>query len=169
MTTAAIRHLSVPSPDELIGRAQAMVPEIRELAQRTEENRGLFPHIVDRIRAAELLRTCRPREFGGFEYDGEVALKIALTISAACASTGWTVNGAVSNGMSLAHFPIETQRELWERDEDFFTFACFAPTGSAVPVDGGYVLNGRWSFASGCDLARWGKLGAMITAPNREE
>src|SRR5690349_9607520 len=166
MTTAAIRHLSVPSPDELIGRAQAMVPEIRELAQRTEENRGLFPHIIDKIRAAELLRTCRPKEFGGFEYDGEVALRIALTISAACASTGWTVNGAVSNGLSLAHWPIEAQREVWKGDADVFTFACFAPTGSAVPVPGGYRLTGRWSFASGCDISAWGKLGAMIQRPD---
>ena len=92
-----------------------MVPEIRALAEETERNRNLFPHIVDKIRAAELLRTCRPKEFGGFEYDGEVALKIALTISAACASTGWTVNGAVSNGLSLAHWPIEAQREVWAR------------------------------------------------------
>src|SRR5712672_2673386 len=166
MTTAAIRRLAIPTPVELIDRARSMAPEIRALAEETERNRNLFPHIVDKIRDAELLRTCRPREFGGFEYDGEVALRIALTISAACASTGWTVNGAVSNGMSLAHFPIETQRELWERDEDFFTFACFAPTGTAVPVDGGYVLNGRWSFASGCDLASWAKLGAFITPPN---
>jgi hypothetical protein len=42
-----------------------MGPEMHELAQKTEENRGLFPQIVDKIRAAELLRTCRPREFGG--------------------------------------------------------------------------------------------------------
>lgn len=169
MSTATIRRLAtIPSPEELIGRARAMVPEIRALAEETERNRNLFPHIVDRIREAELLRTCRPREFGGFEYDGEVALRIALTISAACASTGWTVNGAVSNGMSLAHFPIEMQRELWAQDEDFFTFACFAPTGTAVPVEGGYVLNGQWSFASGCDIARWGKLGAMIAAPGEE-
>ena len=56
------RFYLVPTPDELIGRARAMVPEIRELAQKTEENRGLFPHIVDKIRAAELLRTCRPKE-----------------------------------------------------------------------------------------------------------
>jgi resorcinol 4-hydroxylase (FADH2) len=169
MSTAAIRRLAaIPSPEELIGRAREMVPEIRDLAEQTERNRNLCPHIVERIREAELLRTCRPREFGGFEYDGEVALRIALTISAACASTGWTVNGAVSNGMSLAHFPIETQRELWARDEDFFTFACFAPTGTAVPVAGGYVLNGQWSFASGCDIARWGKLGAMIAAPGGE-
>jgi alkylation response protein AidB-like acyl-CoA dehydrogenase len=169
MSTAAIRRLAaIPSPEELIGRARDMAPEIRALAEQTERNRNLFPHIVERIREAELLRTCRPREFGGFEYDGEVALRIVLTISAACASTGWTVNGAVSNGMSLAHFPIETQRELWARDEDFFTFACFAPTGSAVPVEGGYMLNGQWSFASGCDIARWGKLGAMIAAPGGE-
>ena len=168
MTTAAIRHLVVPTPDELIARAKAMVPEIRALAEETERNRGLAPHIVDGIRAAELLRTCRPKEFGGFEYDGETALRIALTISAACASTGWTVNGAVSNGLSLAHWPIAAQREVWAGDTDPFTFACFAPTGTAVPAPGGYRLSGRWSFASGVDISAWGKLGAMIKPPGAE-
>ena len=149
MSTAVIRRLAVPRPEELIARARAMVPEIRALAEETERNRNLFPHIVEKIRAAELLRTCRPAMFGGFEYDGEVALKIALTISAGCASTGWTVNGAVSNGLSLAHWSIEAQREIWGDDTDPFTFACFAPTGTAIPVEGGYRLSGRWSFASG--------------------
>jgi alkylation response protein AidB-like acyl-CoA dehydrogenase len=162
MSTAAIRRLAVPSPDELLARAQAMVPEIRELAAATERNRNLFPHIVEKIRAAELLRACRPAMFGGFEYDGELALRIAMTISQGCASTGWTVNGAVSNGLSLAHWSIEAQREIWGDDGDPFTFACFAPTGTAVPVAGGYRLSGRWSFASGCDISAWGKLGAMI-------
>src|SRR6266446_3337658 len=165
MTTAAIRRLAIPTPVELIDRARSMASEIRALAEETERNRNVFPHIIDKIRDAQLLRTCRPKEFGGFEYDGEVALRIALTISAACASTGWTVNGAVSNGYSLAHWPIEAQRELWEGDADPFTFACFAPTGTAVPVEGGYRLSGRWSFASGCDISTWGKLGATIAAP----
>lgn len=163
MTAAAIRRLGIPSPDELVARAQAMAPEIRELAEATEQNRNVFPHIIAKIRDAELLRTCRPREFGGFEHDGETALRIAMTISAACASTGWSVNGAVSNGRSIAHFPIEAQREVWSGDVDPFTCAAFAPTGTAVPRDGGYVLNGRWSFASGCDHASWIYLGGFIT------
>ncbi|MGE0259885.1 MAG: acyl-CoA dehydrogenase family protein [Alphaproteobacteria bacterium] len=166
MSTAAIRRLAVPSPDELIARARALVPEIRALAAETERNRNLFPHIVEKIRDAELLRACRPAMFGGFEYDGEVALRIAMTISAGCASTGWTVNGAVSNGLSLAHWSIEAQREIWGDDGDPFTFACFAPTGAAVPVAGGYRLSGQWSFASGCDISAWGKLGAMIERPD---
>ncbi|HEV8680802.1 MAG TPA: acyl-CoA dehydrogenase family protein [Stellaceae bacterium] len=165
MTSAAIR-LAAPTPDELVGRAREMVPEIRALAEETERNRKIAPHIIQKFRDAELLRTCRPKEFGGFEYDGETALRIALTISAACASTGWAVNGAVSNGRSMSHFAIETQREIWSTDEDPFSCACFAPTGTAVPVDGGYILNGHWSFASGCDHASWAYLGAFITPPD---
>jgi resorcinol 4-hydroxylase (FADH2) len=163
MTAAAIRRLGIPSPEELIERARAMAPEIRELAEETEKNRDVFPRIIEKIRNAELLRTCRPKEFGGFEHDGVTALKIAMTISAACASTGWSVNGAVSNGRSIAHFPIEAQHEVWSSDVDPFTCAAFAPTGRAVPVDGGYRLTGRWSFASGCDHASWIYLGGFIT------
>jgi alkylation response protein AidB-like acyl-CoA dehydrogenase len=164
MTVAAIRRLSIPSADELVERARAMVPEIRELAEATERNRNVFPQIIEKIRDAELLRTCRPKEFDGFEHDGETALRIAMTISSACASTGWSVNGAVSNGRSIAHFPIEAQREVWGGDQpDPFTCACFAPTGTAVTVDGGYRLSGRWSFASGCDHAAWIYLGGFVT------
>ena len=166
MSTAVLRRLPVPSPDELIARARAMAPEIRALAEETERNRAISPHIIDNFREAELLRTCRPKEFGGFEYDGETALKIAMTIAAACPSTGWAVNGAVSNGRSMSHFPIETQHEIWDDDADPFSCACFAPTGTAVPIDGGYILNGRWSFASGCDHASWCYLGAFITPPD---
>ena len=52
-----------------------MVSEIRQLAEATEQNRNVFPRIIDKIRGAELLRTCRPREFGGFEA---VALHVSL-------------------------------------------------------------------------------------------
>jgi resorcinol 4-hydroxylase (FADH2) len=165
MTGAAIRRITPPAPEELIARARDMVPEIRALAEETERNRTISPHIIAKIREAELLRTCRPKKFGGFEYDPTVALEIALVISAACASTGWTVNGALANGLSFGHFPIEAQRELWGGGADPFSCACFAPTGTAVPTEGGYMLGGKWSFASGCDHSSWIRLGALITPP----
>jgi resorcinol 4-hydroxylase (FADH2) len=165
MTSAVIHRVAPPTPDELIARARAMAPEIRALAEATERNRAISPHIIAKIRDAELLRTSRPKEFGGFEYDGVVALEIALVISAACASTGWAVNGALANGISFGHYPIAAQRELWGDGADPFSCACFAPTGTAVPADGGYVLNGEWSFASGVDHSSWIRLGAFITPP----
>src|SRR5215831_20421787 len=103
MAGAAVRVAPPPRPDELIVRAKAMIPEIRKLAEETERNRTISPKIIGMIRDAELLRTCRPKEFGGFEYDASVALEIALAVSAACASTGWALNGALSNGISFGH------------------------------------------------------------------
>ncbi|MGH7062063.1 MAG: acyl-CoA dehydrogenase family protein, partial [Stellaceae bacterium] len=162
MTTAAIRRIGPPSPQELIARARALVPEIRALAEETERNRMVSPAIIAKIRDAELLRTTRPKEFGGFECDPAVALEIALTISAACASTGWAINGALSNGISFGHYPVAAQRELWGAGADPFSCACFAPTGTAIPAGGGYVLSGKWSFASGVDHSSWVRLGALI-------
>jgi alkylation response protein AidB-like acyl-CoA dehydrogenase len=167
--TTAIHASPPPTPAELLDRARALVPEIRALAEETERRRSLFPHIVEKIRAAQLLRTTRPKLFGGFEYDGEVALEIALAISAACASTGWAVNGALANGVSFGHYPIEAQRELWAGGADPFTCACFAPTGTATPKDGGYLLSGKWSFASGCDHSSWIRLGARLAGSPPEE
>src|SRR5690242_13001599 len=162
MTGAAIRRVAPPKPEELIARARDMLPEIRAAAEQTERDRNVPAYIIDRIREAELLRICRPKEFGGFEYDAVLALEIALLVSTACASTGWVLNGALSNGISFGHFPIETQQELWGGGADPFTCACFAPTGIAVPRDDGYVLSGQWSFASGCDHSSWIRLGALI-------
>jgi alkylation response protein AidB-like acyl-CoA dehydrogenase len=165
MTGAVIRRVAPPTPEELIARVRDMLPEIRAAAEETERDRNVSPHIIDRIREAELLRICRPKRFGGFEYDAVVALEIALLVSTACASTGWVLNGALSNGISFGHFPIEAQQELWSGGADPFTCACFAPTGTALPSDGGYVLSGNWSFASGCDHSSWIRLGALITVP----
>jgi hypothetical protein len=50
MTTAAVRRLAIPAPEDLIGRARSMVPEIRALAEETERNRNVSPHIIDKIR-----------------------------------------------------------------------------------------------------------------------
>ena len=46
MTVAAIRRIAVPSPEELIDRARHLVPEIRALAEETERNRYVLPHII---------------------------------------------------------------------------------------------------------------------------
>ena len=42
MNTAAVRRLATPSPDELVERARAMMPEIRAVAEETERHRTLL-------------------------------------------------------------------------------------------------------------------------------
>src|SRR5438105_1543001 len=79
------------------GRARRDRPGRAGSPRETERCRKLPPHTVHNVRESYLRRTCRPR-FAPAEHSRPAgAQQIALTISAACASTGWTVNGAVSN------------------------------------------------------------------------
>ena len=55
--------------------------------------------------------------------------------------------------IDLAHLPRETFDGLYGTNPDAITAGVFNPTGSVVPVDGGYRVTGRWSFASGCEHA----------------
>ena len=54
----------------------------------------------------------------------------------------------------VGNFPERAQHEIWDDDPHAVASASVAPNGSAEIVAGGYRLNGRWAFASGCDHAQ---------------
>jgi alkylation response protein AidB-like acyl-CoA dehydrogenase len=62
----------------------------------------------------------------------------------------------------VAHFPERAQDETLGADPNFHIAAVLSPRGKAKKVEGGYVLSGRWPFASGCDHGWWTMLGAMV-------
>ena len=45
----------------------------------------------------------------------------------------------------------------------------FAPTGTATPVDGGFRLSGRWSFASGIRHSEWVTTGAWVAGGEQSQ
>ena len=51
---------------------------------------------------------------------------------------------------------------MWGDDADTWVASPYAPMGTATPVDGGYTVEGRWSFSSGTDLCDWVVLGASV-------
>ena len=50
--------------------------------------------------------------------------------------------------------PRHVRRALRETT-DVVVAGAFAPSGSIIPVDGGYRVTGRWGFVSGCEHATW--------------
>ncbi len=53
----------------------------------------------------------------------------------------------------MAFFDPKAQQEVWGEDVDTWIASPYAPMGVAVPVDGGYILNGRWSFSTATTTA----------------
>lgn len=147
---------------ELLQRAKRLSQVLRERAQQTERDRRVSKGVTTMLIEAGLYRAVQPRRFGGLELSLEELRQLAFEVGRGCTSTGWCYGLSAANAWTLGMFPLEAQQDVWAEDPDTLLAACIAPTGKAVRVDGGYRLQGRWSFASNCDNASWLALGSLV-------
>ena len=139
------------TPEELIARARALRPLLRE-RQADCERLGHVPEDVNKkLIEAGFYRTVQPRRFGGYEFDVPTFYRVMMEISRGCIETGWVVALTSGHPLLFANFPEEAQREAFGKDGDFRAPAAFGPMGTATPVDGGYRINAAPDSASGID------------------
>jgi len=158
--------MNVPSCDELVKRAQALLPQLRARAEAAEQARRLPEETMQDFFAAGFHRIMQPPRFGGYGYGHDVAVEVIMTIASGCGSSGWVASLAAMHNWQVALFPLEAQQEYWAESQDVFSSTgSFAPGGGKLEtVAGGYRLSGRWKFASGADFASW----FMIMKPTNE-
>jgi 3-hydroxy-9,10-secoandrosta-1,3,5(10)-triene-9,17-dione monooxygenase len=145
-----------PTKEEMIARAEALLPRLRERAAEAETNRRLSDETVQEFRDAGFPKILQPKRFGGYELGPDTATEVIRTISTACGSSGWVTNLFVVHTWQASLFPIEAQEEYWAGSDDkLCSTASFAMNSKMEEVDGGVRLTGRWKFSSGCDFADW--------------
>ena len=153
-TAAALT--SAPTRDEMIARAEALVPKLRERAAGAEQRRQLPDESIAEFRAAGFHKLLQPKQFGGMGLGLDTAAECIRTLAKGCGSSGWIANLFVVHNYQLGLFPLEAQQEYWAAGDDTIcSTASFATRSDAVKVDGGYRLSGHWKFSSGCDFASW--------------
>ena len=149
---------------ELLSRAQELVPTLRKRAADAEKMRCIPPESIDDLRKASLFRTLQPAVLGGYELPLDEAVLITATVAEGCGSTGWVQGVYSDHCATLGMFAGQAQKDVWGRSPDSLISSGFMPTGKAVRVDGGYRLNGRWPFSSGCDYADWALVRSFVPA-----
>jgi 3-hydroxy-9,10-secoandrosta-1,3,5(10)-triene-9,17-dione monooxygenase len=159
--------VSPPEPDlqpaDMVDRARALIPLLREQQDESEQRGYYSEEIHARFLEAGFSRIVQPRRFGGYEFSWETFFRVMVAISTGDPGVGWCLTlGSSHAAMVASHFPIEAQAEMFGPDGDFRCPHPVAPTGEAFPVDGGYRLSGRWPYASGVPYATWVFAPALI-------
>ena len=153
----------IPTAEELIGRARALAPKLRERAVKAERDRKLPRESVEEYLASGLIHVLRPKRWGGYEHDHEVAFDIAIELGkSTCASSAWVLNYFADHACILSHFPDEAQHDVWSVNQSACIATSAAPTGKVSVASGGYHLNGRWSWCSGLHYSQWIMIGGLI-------
>ena len=153
MATAA-----APTPPPAAGvldLVRELTPAVAARAAEIEAARRVPPDLLAALTAAGCFRLLLPRSHGGGGGDLPGAMRVHEALSRADASVGWTVMIGASAWCDLAGLPRATFDALYADGPDVIVGGAFNPTGSAVPVDGGYRVRGRWAFASGCEHCGW--------------
>ena len=147
---------------DLVARAAALIPQLRERVAEAEQTRKLPALNVEAVRNAGLFRVLQAARYGGHQQSLRTHIDTIALVAEGCSSTAWCMGVIHAHSWLMAHFPQAAQEETYGADPDAIISAIISPRGQAKPAKGGYMLNGVWPFGSGSQYAQWLFLGAAI-------
>lgn len=122
---------------------------IRKNALDYRAMRRIPQDIVNRFRTIGVYRALVLKQFGGLELGPADFLGLVETIAEADASCGWVASFGVS-ATYLAALPLETLHKFYADGPDVVFAGAIFPPQKVQAGDGGFVVSGRWPYASGC-------------------
>ncbi|MFT5487666.1 MAG: 3-hydroxy-9,10-secoandrosta-1,3,5(10)-triene-9,17-dione monooxygenase [Paracoccaceae bacterium] len=153
---------NMPSVEDLVERARALVPTLAERAAATEDNRSMLPETLKDLTEAGLFKVMQARRYGGYEMGLPAMAEITAEIARGSASDAWIVGLCGNQNRFIGCYPAEAQEEVYAKSGDHL-ISCLVtgPTTTAERVDGGFRLSGKWPYVSGVDQCNWLLLSAF--------
>jgi len=150
-------------PEAWIERVRALAPSVARWRDTAERERRLPPPLVEALRDAGMFALSSPALADGPALDHETAVRVIEELSRLDGSVGWNAMVATWAAITSSYLPEAGLREVYRGGPGTVIAGGGAPSGTAIPVPGGFRLTGRWGVASGCHQAAWMMGGASVT------
>jgi alkylation response protein AidB-like acyl-CoA dehydrogenase len=140
----------------LLAKAREAVPSVRARAEAIDRDRRLPGEVVTLLRDAGLFHALLPRDLGGQEADPITSGRLVEEIARADGSAGWCVMIAAQQCAFAGFLPKDDALAVFGNGG--IVAGTARPIGRAIatkePADG-FIVSGRWPFASGSSHATW--------------
>ncbi|MGY1735089.1 acyl-CoA dehydrogenase family protein [Geodermatophilus sp. SYSU D00684] len=143
---------TVRTAETVRSAATALVGVVEQRAAEIAEARRLPADLVGMLKRAGVFSMPMPRAWGGPEMTFRQQVEVIELLSAADPSVGWCVMIGSDAGFYSAFLDDAAARQVWP-DLDAVTAGWVVPAGRARRQGDGFVVDGRWSFGSGCTHA----------------
>ena len=107
-----------PRLEELMARAESLIPVLRERAQRAEELRRLPDETIADLHSSGLFRMLQPARVGGSELPYRALFELSAVIGRGCGSTAWVLANLAAHHWLLGMWHPEAQDEIWGESPD---------------------------------------------------
>jgi 3-hydroxy-9,10-secoandrosta-1,3,5(10)-triene-9,17-dione monooxygenase len=151
--------------DEFLARCTALVPQLAAHAAEGERLRRVPDAVVEAVRAADLFAVVVPTSLGGHGLGLDAIAQGTRILAHGCPATAWTMSFLMLHGWLLSKFPRAACDELFANGAVPLASAPLAPTGQITPADGGFVVRGRWEWATAVAHGDWVMVHALQLEP----
>jgi len=136
--------------------AAALQPVIRAHRDEIEREQRLPKDLVEEFHRAGFYSMVMPRAMGGLQADPLTYLRVVELLAEASGSVGWNLaNNSIAQLVTLG-LTDEGVQEIYAHGADTVVAGtAVMGGGTAVPVEGGYRVTGRWPFGTGCQESAW--------------
>ncbi|MCC2098148.1 MAG: hypothetical protein KDJ29_14730 [Hyphomicrobiales bacterium] len=143
------------SREELLARAERLVPVLAARSEACEQMRRAPDETVRDYIDNGLLRICQPGRYGGYDLGYDVLCEVVQTLARGCGSQAWVYMVLADNPLKLAAYDLKAQDDVWGEDSTRKLCVAVSAVGRATDVAGGVIWNGTHGFSSGIDHADW--------------
>lgn len=148
---------------QCLAQIDAIAPILDAEAAQSEELGHLTPTTFEALRPLRMSHIFVPATLGGAQMAPRQGIELLERISYWSGAAGWVSMVHASIGaMSAGYLPDSAVDELFAPGVDNRFSGQGAPTGMLKPVEGGYLLTGKWSYASGLEYATYTHSAAFI-------
>lgn len=145
--------------EPFVAAAQRLRAPLREAAARSASRGELDATVLDALVDAEMFWMLLPAPLGGHELDPPTFVRVIEELARGDGSAAWIVSQLCVFSMQSLHLAPDVARTLWARGRGGLVANGQPLDARASECEGGYRVDGRFAFSSGCRHARW--LGAI--------
>ncbi|MGW2282908.1 acyl-CoA dehydrogenase family protein [Streptomyces sp. NPDC001770] len=152
-----------PGAQQMLDRVTELRPWLREQQPVAERQRRIPQDTVERLAEAGVFGVTIPARYGGADFTTRELYDLFRALGAGCGATSWVVWAAAGGNLWSFAFPDDVLAPVygapWTGNR---TFALGGTSrrmsGTARRVEGGWMIDGRWPFATGSVHASHGYL-----------
>lgn len=161
-------NIKITADMDPVAVAASLRPLLLEYADQAEVDRRMPAPVVDAMRDAGLFHITAPRRAGGPGHNLITHVETVAELAKGCVGSAWAYCLLSGITGTMAAFPPEVQALIFRTGDELFCSAA-SKTAFADPVEGGYIINGRWGYASGSPHADWGLNGLIFRNAGGQE
>lgn len=138
-----------------VDTCRSLAPVLAAGAAEGEALRRVPHAVMDQIHQAGILGALVPGSLGGHGLRLDAVLEGTRALAAGCPATAWTTSFLITHAWMLTRFPEAAPDDLFGGGRIPTAAAPLAPTGQLAGADGGYVVSGRWEWATAVLHSDW--------------